>query len=55
MKEEIEIEAFKRHAPREEIAKSENERLCAPISRFILQSFNLVGHVLREEIEIENF
>ena len=37
--------------PWEEIAKSGPERLCAPMSSIILQSFNLVGHIMREEIQ----
>ena len=42
-------------APWEEIEKSRTERLCAPMSSIILQSFNLVGHIIMEEIEIEDF
>ena len=38
-------------APREEIAESGTERLCASTSGIILQSFSLVGHVISEEIE----
>ena len=38
-------------APLGEIAKSGTERLCAPMSSIILQSFNLVGHEIREKIE----
>ena len=32
--------------PWEEIAKSGTMRLCAPMSRIIMQSFNIVGHVI---------
>ena len=39
------------HRPWEEIAKSGTELLCTPTSSIILQSFNLVGHVIKEEIE----
>ena len=39
----------------EEIAKSGTERLCAPKFSNILQSFNVVGHVIRGKIEIEDF
>ena len=52
------FEDFKRRAhsaPWEKVAKSGTERLCAPMSSIILKSFNSVGHVIREEIEIEDF
>ena len=45
------FEYFKRRAPWEEIANSGTEQLCAPMSSITLRSFNLVGHVIREEIE----
>ena len=48
-------EARPHSASWEEIAKSETERLCAPMSFIILQSFNLVGHVILEELIIEDF
>ena len=40
-------------APWEEFEKSGAERLCAPMSGINLQSSNLVGHVIREEIKTE--
>ena len=49
---ETEIEYFKSAPPQrllEEIVKSGTERLCALISSIILQSFNSVGHVIKEE------
>ena len=39
------------NAPWEGIVKSGTERLCAPMSGITLQSFNLVGHVIRKEKE----
>ena len=30
-------------------------RLCAPTSSIILQRFNIVGHVIKEEVKIEDF
>ena len=34
--------------------KSGSERLCATMSSIILHSFNVVGHVMKEEIEKNN-
>ena len=42
-------------APWEEIEKSRTERLCAPMTSITLQCFKLVGHVIKEEIETEDF
>ena len=56
---EARFKDFKRRvrhsAPREEIAKSGTERLCALTSSISLQSFNLVARIISEEIEIEDF
>ena len=41
--------------PWKKIAKYGTEQLCAPLSSIILQSFNLIGHVIGKEIEIEHF
>ena len=47
----IDLKDSKRRVPWEETAKSGTERLCAPTSCIIPQSFNLVGHVIRDRNE----
>ena len=46
----MKISKYAPTAPPRVIAKSETERLCALMFSIILQNFNMVGHVTREEI-----
>ena len=48
------LKNFKKGAPWEKIAKSGTERLWGPMASITLQSFNSIGHVIREEIEKKN-